>query len=103
MEANRRYEKFIADGDDAMKREQWPQARAFYEGAQKIRNTVEVKAKITETRYQENKARGLEAMERRDYNGALGYLKLAKGFKDTQEIRDLIAQAEKKLKEGGSG
>jgi len=101
MEADRKYEKFLADGDAALKRAQWPKAREFYIQAQKVRSTAEVQGKITETRYQENKARGQEALEQRDYNGALGYFQLAKRFKDTQEIRGLIAKAEKGLKDAG--
>ena len=98
MRADEAYRKLMTEAQAALKREQWVKAREFANQAMKIRTSAEAKAVVLETRYQENKARGSEALEQGDYNGALGYFKLAKGFKDTQEIKDLIQQAEKKLK-----
>jgi len=103
MAARREYQRLKTEGDAAAKRRQWVAARRFYEQAKKIRSIPEIDAAITETRYQENLDRGREALDQADYKGALGYFNLAKGFKNTEEVRGLIAEAQKKEKDAASG
>jgi tetratricopeptide (TPR) repeat protein len=102
MQADVQYKKLMADGNAAMKREQWDAARAAYQLAQKIRDTVEVKTAIAETRYQQNLQKGKEAFEQSQWDGALAYFKLAKSFKDCEEIRGWIFKTEQKQKSGDS-
>jgi tRNA A-37 threonylcarbamoyl transferase component Bud32/tetratricopeptide (TPR) repeat protein len=103
MAADQQYTKLMADGKEAMKKNQWAKARAFFEEAGKIRKTAEVDEAIADTRYGENFTRGVEAMEQKDYKGALGYFKLAQGFKNTPEVQEAIRKAEQADKAASPG
>jgi tetratricopeptide (TPR) repeat protein len=98
MAADQQYTKQMTDGREAMKKNQWAKARAFFEEARKIRDTAEVKEAIAETRYGENLARGIEAYEQKNYKEALSYFKLAQGFKNTPEVQEWIRKTEEALK-----
>jgi tRNA A-37 threonylcarbamoyl transferase component Bud32/tetratricopeptide (TPR) repeat protein len=103
MAADQQYAKQMADGREAMKKNQWPKARAFFEEARKIRDTAEVKEAIAETRYGENFARGVEAYEQKDFKGAHGYFVIAQGFKNTPEVQEWIRKTDVALKAANPG
>ena len=99
MRQMQRYDDLLALGADALKRKDWTEALRYFEQAQGIQDTQEVRQQINLTRYSENLALGRTAMNRADYYGALAYFKLAQGFMDTEEVRTFIAEAEKQAKE----
>ena len=91
------YNKWMKDGQAYVGKRLWTKARACFQKAKDLHNTQEVQAALLDTRYQENLAMGRKAMAQ-DPRGALSYFKLARGFKDTEEVRELIKQAEQKVK-----
>jgi len=97
MAADQQYNKLMADGKEAFKKNQWAKARAFFEEAGKIRDTAEVKEAIADTRYGENLAKGIEAYEQK-LDESLGYFILAQRFKDTPEVREWIIKAKELIK-----
>jgi tetratricopeptide (TPR) repeat protein len=103
MVADQQYTKLMADGKEALKKNQWAKARAIFEEAGKIRDTAEVKEAIADTRYGENLARGIEAYEQKNFKLALSYFKLAQTFKNTPEVQQWIIKAEQADKAASSG
>lgn len=93
MERQRRYEDFLARGDEQLRQQQWNQALSFYEQAEQVISSDEVQQRKDRANYLKNKARGDDAMARENYREALGYYRIAQGFQNTQEIQDLIEQA----------
>jgi tetratricopeptide (TPR) repeat protein len=103
MATDQQYNKLMADGKEALKKNQWAKARAFFEEARKSRDTAEVKEAIADTRYGENLARGIEAYEQNNITEARSYFKLAQGFKNTPEVQEWIRKCEEALKAASPG
>jgi len=103
MAADQQYTKQMTDGREAMKKNQWAKARAFFEEARKSRDTAEVKEAIADTRYGENLAWGIEAYEQKNYTEARSYFKLAQTFKNTPEVQEWIRKTEEALKAASPG
>ncbi len=98
MKQEQTYDELIAKGDDAARLQQWEKALGFYNEAKKLFETPLVNDRITLTQYREYVWKGDKAMGQNDYAGALGYYRLAQGKLDTDEVKQKIAEAEKKQK-----
>jgi serine/threonine protein kinase/outer membrane protein assembly factor BamD (BamD/ComL family) len=98
MMQTRDYESFVENARGSLNREQFTDALRWLAKAREVRpNSPELEALTSQTRYAQQVSLGKSQLEREDYKGALGYFRVAQKIDDTEEVRGLIATAEKKV------
>jgi len=89
------YRDNLAAGDLAQQNKNWNGALAEYRKAQRIKNGPEIKARIAITKYSRFVERGRASLKDADPVSARAYFNRAREVMDTEEIRKLIAHADK--------
>lgn len=99
LRTRRQYQRFLEEGDEAMKANRWQDAIRWYTQAQQTINTAEVAKRIDLTNYKKFITQGKEALREEDFAVARWNFKQALDYMDTPEARNLLTQAEQERTE----
>jgi serine/threonine protein kinase len=99
LRTRRQYQRFIEEGDEAMKANRWQDAVRWYTQAQQTINTAEVAKRIDLTNYKKFITQGKEALQEEDFAVARWNFKQALNYMDTPEARELLTRAEQERSE----
>jgi len=95
-------ENYIKAGDDAMGKEQWDSAINSYMSAQPLLDPKDTATKqridgqIAEARYRAAMKRAQDAFAQNQFDSARSLAAEAQGHKDSQEVKDFLAQVDKR-------
>lgn len=94
LRTRRQYERFLAEGDEALKANRWQDAIRWYTQAQQTLNTPAVAKRIDLTHYKKFITLGRNALADEDFAVARWNFKQALKYMETPEARKLLQQAE---------
>ncbi len=93
-----KYRQHLAAGDEAQKNKDWKSALDEYSKARKIKDSAEIRARMSITKYSRFEALGTAALNDADPKSAKEYFERAKAIMDSDQIRKLIAKADSLIK-----
>jgi hypothetical protein len=98
VDSREKYTRLLNNGKELLQQANYVPALLVLQQAQKIENTPEVQALITECQYRRNLAQGKLLLNNKRYAEALGILKIAQRHRDSMDVQAQIKLADDLLK-----